>query len=124
MGFTLEFRNSEVRDVVADGDRVRIRFAAASVRRAIGEHGWLPSVALTFEQARLQGDATLAFGKVADGSLRQDSRLAPRLPLPGTLAGAIELTLHFANGTLLTVHAASLRLSMANDARFVEDLSC
>lgn len=124
MGFSLELHDSEVRDVAADGDRVRIRFAAASVRGAADERGWLPSVALTFEQASLTGDAAHAFGKVADASLRQDTRIARALPLPGTLAGAIECSLCFANGTLLTIHAAALGLSVAEDARFAEDMSC
>jgi hypothetical protein len=124
MSFALEFHDSEVRDVVADGDRVRIRFSAAAVRGAAGERGWLPSVVLSLAQATLVGDATQAFGKVADGALRQDSHNAPRLALPGTLPGAIELTLRFANGTLLTVQALALVLTVADDARFAADLSC
>jgi hypothetical protein len=124
MSFTLEFHDSEVRDVVADSDAVRIRFSAASVRSPEGKRGWLPSVVLSLAQATLVGDFTQAFGKLADGAVHQDGRNAPRLALPGALAGAVELTLTFANGTLLTVQAPALVLTVTDDARFAEDLSC
>ena len=74
--------------------------------------------------AALVGDVTQAFGKLADGAMRQDGRNAPRLALPRTLAGAIELTLRFANGTLLTMQARALALTVTDGARFAEDLSC
>ncbi len=124
MSFTLEFHDSEVRDVVADGDAVRIRFSAASVRGADRERGWLPSVVLTLAPATLAGDTAHAVGKIGDGGVRQDGRTLSRLALPGTLAGELELTLRFANGTPLTVRGRALTLSVADDARFAQDLSC
>jgi hypothetical protein len=124
MSFALEFHDSEVRDVVADGDTVRIRFSAASVRSAEGERGWLPSVVLSLARATLVGDSAHAIGKVADGAVRQDGRNLSRLALPGTLAGELELTLRLANGTLLAARGHSLTLTVADDARFAQDLSC
>jgi hypothetical protein len=124
MSFVLEFPDSEVLDVVADGDAVRVRFSAASVQGADRERGWLPSVVLTLARAALAGDTAHAVGKISEGGVRQDGRIVSRLALPGTLTGELELTLRFANGTPLTLHAHALTLSVADDARFAEDLSC
>ena len=124
MRFALEFHDSEVRDVAADGGAVRVRFAAASVRDAAGGRGWLPGVTLALADATLAGDPSHAFGKLAEGRLHLDGRDIARPALPATLSGRIDLTLRFANGTLLTAHGASLALDVADDARFAEDLSC
>jgi hypothetical protein len=124
MSFTLEFPDSEVRDVVADGALVRLRFSAASVRGADGGRGWLPAVLLTLSDATLAGDAAHAFGKIADGGVRLDGRLVARLELPATLAGELELALRFANGTHLAARGRALSLSVADDTRFAEDLAC
>ena len=124
MSFTLEFRDSEVRDVMADDGGVRVHFSAASVRDAAGDRGWLPSVRLTLASATLAGDVAHAFGKVAEGALRLDGRLVARPALPATLAGDIELTLRFANGATLAARGRSLDASVGDAARFADDLSC
>ncbi len=124
MSFALEFPDSEVRDVVADDGDVRVRFAAASVRNSNGERGWLPSVTLTLSDATLAGDMAHAFGKLAEGRLRRDGRGIARPALPQALSGRIDLALRFANGAQLTAHGRSLALTLADDARFAEDLSC
>ena len=124
MSFALEFPDSEVRDVVADAAGVRVRFSAASVRNAQGGHGWLTAVVLTLADATLAGDATHAFGKIAEGRLRHDGTALPRLALPATLAGELELSLRLTNGTSLAVRATALAAAAAPDAVFTEDLSC
>ena len=124
MRFALEFHDSEIRDVVADAAAVRVRFAAACVRDIHGGRGWLTGVTLALADATLAGDATHAFGRLSEGRLRQDGRDVVRPALPDTLAGALELTLRFANGTLLTVQGRSLAASLSGDGRFTEDLSC
>ena len=124
MGFVLDFPDSEVRDVAAQDGAVRVRFAAASVRDAAGDRGWLPSVELTLSDATLAGDAPHAFGKLSEGRLRHDGRDIARPTVPGTLAGRIELTLRFANGTQVIAHGRSLALVVADGARFAPDLSC
>lgn len=124
MSFALEFPDSEVRDVVADDGFVRLRFSAASVRNAAGERGWLTSTVLALADAALAGDAPHAFGKIIEGRLRQDGAAVTRMPLPAKLAGNLELSLRFANGTSLTVRAAALTLAASRDAVFTEDLSC
>ncbi len=124
MSFALEFHDSEVRDVVADDGGVRVRFSAASVRGADGLRGWLTSVALTLTGTLPAGGTPDAFGKITEGHLRQDGVAVTRLPVPARLAGELELSLRFANGSSLSVRAAALTLATAPDAVFTEDLSC
>ncbi len=123
MSFTLELVDSELRDVVAEGAAVRLRFAAAAARDDSGERGWLASVQMELTGASLQGDTTHAFGRIARGELRQDGGAA-RLSVPGTLSGDIELALVLANGTQLVVRCKALVANVAEDARFTPDLSC
>jgi hypothetical protein len=124
MHFTLELPGSEVRDVAAHGDVLRIRLSAASVRGADGERGWLPGVTLRLAGATSTGDAPHAFGLLADGELQLGGRRIAPLPLPGALSGALELALHFSNGSVLEARAASLELTVADGAGFAPDLSC
>ena len=124
MRFALEFHDSEIRDVATNAGGVSVRFAAACVRDPLGNRGWLTGVTLDFADATLAGDAAHAFGRLGEGRLRQDGQDVIRPVLADTLAGALELTLQFTNGTLLTVHGRSLASSLSDDSRFTEDLSC
>jgi hypothetical protein len=124
MRFVLEFHDSEVRDVVTDGDAVHVRFAAASVRDEQGRRGWLASVQLTLTEATLSGDARHAFGKVVEGRLDRDGQPVEPLALPATLGGDLALALRLANGTALALRGRTLAATVADDARFAEDLSC
>jgi len=124
MSFALAFHDSELRDVVADGSSVRLRFSAASVVADNGERGWLPGVVLTLSDATLQGNAALAFGKLAEGQLRHDGRAIAHPALPGMLKGDVALALRCANGTTLALGGRALALAVAGDARFAADLSC
>ena len=124
MRFALEFRDSELRDVVREGTLVRLRLAASAVRNEAGERGWLASVTLEMTAATLHGDVSHAFGKIARASLRQDTRGLRSLDVPGRLTGDVELALHLANGTQFVVRGHTLASSVADDARFTEDLSC
>ena len=124
MRFALEFHDSELRDVVREGTLVRLRLAASAVRNEAGERGWLASVTLEMTAATLQGDITHAFGKITRAGLRQDTRSLRSLDVPGRLTGDVELALHLANGTQFVVRGHTLASSVADDARFTEDLSC
>jgi len=123
MSFALELADSELRDVVAEGAAVRLRFAAAAVRDDAGERGWLASVQLEIAGATLDGDTTHAFGRIAQGTLRHGGGAA-RLAVPGALSGEIELALALANGTRLIVRGEALVASAAEGARLAPDLSC
>jgi hypothetical protein len=124
MSFALEFHDSEVRDVVADGGVVRVRLSAAAVRNEAGERGWLASVQLEFSGATLHGDTTHAFGKIAEGRLRHGDRGVAPLAVPVALAGDLELALRLANGTQFVVRGRALVASVDHGARFTSDLSC
>ena len=112
MRFALEFHDSEVRDVATDGDAVRVRFAAASVRDAAGGRGWLPGVTLALADATLAGDPSHAFGKLAEGRLRQDGRDIAR---PRTARHALRP--HRADAALRQRHAADRARRLAGAGR-------
>ena len=61
MRYTLEFADSELRDVVHEGTLVRLRLAAASARDETGERGWLTGVSLEMSIASLHGDAATGY---------------------------------------------------------------
>ena len=124
MDFTLDLPDSELRDVVVDGAEVCIRLSAAAVSDDAGGRGWLASVQLRLSGATLHGDTTHAFGRIAEGRLRQDDRGVARLAVPGTLTGDVELALRLANGTQFVARGRALVASVAADARFAPDLSC
>jgi len=124
MSLVFEFHDTEVRDVLVDDQRLRVRFSAATVLRDGRERGWLGGVTLTLPQAELTGDIALAFGKLTEGSVTRDETVLAALPLPSTLSGQLALRLRFASGATLHAHASTLELSSAPDAAFAEDLSC
>ncbi len=128
MGFTLDFSDSEVRRVAADGGALRVDFAAAAVRRpgADGrpERGWLQGVALVLADARCTGDVATAFGRLAHGRLVAAGADTGPPAIPGTVSGDVDLALRFANGSTLSARGSGLRLLLADGARFSEDLSC
>jgi hypothetical protein len=128
MRYTLEFADSELRDVMHEGALVRLRLAAAAVRDEAGERGWLTGVSLEMSAASLHGDAAHAFGRIAEVGLQHDQRLLRRIDVPGTLAaaqgGIVALALRLSNGTQFVVEGPALEATLADDARFTLDLSC
>jgi len=129
MAFLLEFPDSELRDVARDGALVRLRLAAAAARNDAGERGWVTGVTLEMSAATLQGDASHAFGKIAEAGLGDGTGLSRRLEVPGTLSATregelVSLALRLANGTQLVIGGDRLDATLSDDARFTEDLSC
>jgi hypothetical protein len=124
MSLTLEFHDSEILDVVSNGDRLAVRFSAASARRDGRERGWLRGVTLTLSPAAITGDLGQAFGKVTEGWLRQDGQSVGTLSLPVALSGEVALLLRFANGAQVNASGRALAISAGPDAVFFEDLSC
>jgi len=129
MPFALVFHDSELRDVVCEGALVRLRLAAAAVRNAAGERGWLTGVSLEMTAATCLGDAAHAFGRIAAGGLNDGHRPLRGMEVPGTLTARREgeyvtLAVRLANGTQLVVSGYRLEATLADDARFADDLSC
>ena len=129
MSFSLEFADSELRDVVREGALVRLRFTAAAVRNKAGEHGWLTGVTLEMTAATFHGDTSHAFGRIAEVGLHDGPRLLRGMEVPGALTATREgevvlLALRLANGTQFVTSGHRLEATLADDARFTEDLSC
>jgi hypothetical protein len=129
MRFTLEFADSELRDIVREGALVRLRLAAAAVRHEAGGRGWLTGVTLEMTAATVHGDTAHAFGRIAEAGLQHGSRLLRRMDVPGALAAAREgevvvLALRLANGTRLAIDGDRLEAMLRDDVRFTEDMSC
>ncbi|MFL6682028.1 MAG: hypothetical protein ACJ8IK_27065 [Burkholderiaceae bacterium] len=129
MGYTLEFADSELRDVTREDAVVRLRLAAASVRDEGGERGWLTGVTLEMSAAALHGDAAHAVGRIAEAGLQHDQRLLHRMDVPDTLVATLRhavvtLALRLANGTQFVIEGHALEARLADDARFTPDLSC
>jgi hypothetical protein len=129
MRFTLEFADSELRDVTREGALVRLRLAAAAVRNEAGERGWLTGVTLEMTAATLHGDTAHAFGRIAEVGLQDGHRLLRSMEVPGALTATREgeivvLALRLANGTQFVINGDRLAARLADDARFAEDLSC
>jgi hypothetical protein len=129
MHFTLEFADSELRDVVREGALVRLRFAAAAVRNEAGERGWLTGVQVEMSAATVHGDTAHAFGKIAEVGLEDGERLLRRMDVPGTLTATregevVSLAMRLANGSQLVISGYRLEAMLADDARFTDDSSC
>jgi hypothetical protein len=129
MRYTLEFTDSELRDVAREGALVRLRLAAAAVRNEAGERGWLTGVTLEMSAATFHGDTANAFGRIAEVGLQDGHRLLRRMEVPGALTAPREgevvvLALRLANGTQFVTNGHRLAATLADDARFTEDLSC
>jgi hypothetical protein len=129
MRFTLEFADSELRDVAREGTLVRLRLAAAAVRNEAGERGWLTGVTLEMTAATFHGDTAHAFGRIAEVGLHDGPRLLRGMEVPGALTATREgevvlLALRLANGTQFVTSGYRLEATLADDARFAEDLSC
>ncbi len=129
MRFALDLQDSELRGVTREGALVRLRLAAAAVRNEAGERGWLAGVTLEMTAATFDGDASQAFGKIAEVGLHQGDRLLRGMEVPGTLAAAREgevvtLALRLADGTRFVTSGDRLDATLADGARFTEDMSC
>ena len=106
----LAFADSEVARVEADGDLLRLVFAAAAVEPTLAgeEAGYLLGVALQLSGARWQGDAAACFGRLLEGSLGDAVTrfTAIELPFDGGGPWHAEFVFH---GATLAVDAAHVR---------------
>lgn len=136
MDAALEFHDSEVARVHAEGTTLRIAFSAAHVRRSAGTpgtpgtpgtdagRGYLQGVSIALAQAIWTGDLGSCAGRISYAHVRVAGIDVGLLPIPGALAAPVVLLIQFANGAELRAEAASLQVAAGDDARFVEDFSC
>jgi hypothetical protein len=106
----LAFADSEVARVEAQGDSVRIQFAAAAVEptQAGEEGGYLLGLVLQFTGARWQGEPAACFGRVAQGAVADAVTRFTALELPFEGDGPWQAEFQFHGGTL-HVHAMHVR---------------
>ncbi len=125
MPYTLEFPDSELRDVVREGALVRVRLAAAAACNDAGERGWLTSVTLDFSHAVLHSDSSHTFGRIKEAFLQHGSQRITQLAVPGTLTRDVTLSLRLANATQIVIgQAHALEAHLNDDTHFREDFSC
>lgn len=130
MNTILEFADSEVGRVEADGDALTIRFSAAHVRGfagrsdADGGHGYAQPLAMKFGEAVWQGTIAECIGRLAGGKAVINGVARPTLELPCACDGAISVELEFRNGAHLRATAKSLSCRFTDETKFVEDFRC
>jgi hypothetical protein len=130
----IELDDAQLARVVIDADRVTLQLASAPAWRA-GEGadtrpvpGHLSGVALVFDGATVLVNAGCVLGDcigaVREARLRQDGQWLREITVPADWTGALSLDLALRNGAGLQVRAQRLRLTLADDSRFIESLAC
>ncbi len=130
----IELDDAQLARVAIDADRVTLQLASAPAWRA-GEGadtrpvpGHLSGVALVFDGATVLVNAGHALGDcigaVREARLRQDGQWLREITVPADWTGALTLDLALRNGAGLQVRAQRLRLTLADDSRFIESLAC
>jgi hypothetical protein len=127
MNLVLQFHDSEVRQIRANGDELSVAFSAASVRRvgsAARSEGYVSNLELRLAGATWAGPLADAVGSLSTGALSIDGVPVSPVPLPWACEGRVAVTLDFANGTRLTLAARSVELRFAGEPRLVESYVC
>lgn len=130
----IELADAQLARVVIDTGRVTLQLASAPAWRP-GEGadsrpvaGHLSGIAIRFDGATVLLDAGCApgdcVGAVREARLQRDGQVVRDLPVPAEWAGAFTLELALRNGAGLQVRAQRLRLTQADDSRFIESLAC
>ena len=119
----LALLGAEVSQVATAGDTLRMRLAAAAVRRG-AEDGFLLDVSLCFGAARWQGQPGACIGSLAQGEVRHAGERLLRLPLDFTASGPVTAEFLFDNGEHLHVSAGTLSVQVPGGARWVASLAC
>ena len=135
--FELLFADSELLPLRWQDNTLVLAFAAAHVvpldPQCGDGAGHVRHLALHLAQARLLGDASSAFGRVADGHWQHDGQHAePRggqrrqhtMTVPQTTQAAVRLSLSLANGTQLEIQAAALQAVFSGEPGFRESMAC
>lgn len=127
MNLTLQFHDSEVARVESDGDRLSVRFSAASVRQGgggVATEGHVSNLEMLMARAAWSGSLDDAVGRLSSGSLRVDDEPVGPLALPLAREGRVAVTLSFANGAALSITAASIALRFDGEPRWIESYAC
>jgi hypothetical protein len=93
-------------------------FAAAQVRTADGELGWLRGLRLVFRQAVWTGDIALAQGRI-----RHAHGLRP-FGVPGSGDEPVAGSFTIGHDTVLDIRAASWEAVLSTDGKFIASMAC
>ena len=124
------FADSEVAAVVAVGDTLRVRFAAAHVSEPdaaafSGERqGFVAGVELVCRGGPWPDGLDGFLGRLVEGRVLAHGEWLARLPLPGELGEASRLELRFAQRGELSVAVTSVSLTFPHDAALSESFAC
>ncbi len=126
----MEFQDSEVTDIRIDADVVVVKFSAASVHRGGAEQGfdavagYAQGIELVCNGAVVLHHDDGCIGRISDGCLIVGERKMKTMRIPGGVATALTLELHFTNGSRFGARAAAAAMHAVGDARFVESFKC
>lgn len=128
MSVHLILPSSEVSRLWSNGPHWLLQMSAATAQLQLPEAGsvWghLNGVTVTFRDARLEGDAALALGTLAECELHLNGQPLRHLDMPCELSGRVVCTLGFHNGTELQLVATGLSSPRADLDRFRESMAC
>ena len=131
--YTLYFRDSQVASVRKDGEDLRIFLSSAAVACGKptgqgGVDGYLAPVELCMKQVTLSGEYELCTGRLSAGELRlrgtQGVTILRSLALPFACMGPVSLRLEFAQGSVLELSGASLKIALTGGERYTESYAC
>ena len=133
--YGLHWADSEVARVVRDGVDVLVHLAAAQVVKVHDEPGGpgeravghVRHLVLRLPQAALESNAPLgdAIGRLSHGRLKRgDHAAANGLAVPCQHAVRVQLSLAFANGTVLDITATGLQAGFQGDPDYRPSLAC
>lgn len=126
MSRALELHDSNVAQVLAEGDRLSIKFSEAYVHASEGTpgvsagDGYLQPAALIFFGASWSGALSKLSGNLSDGIVEIDGRGLPLIPIPFNVSGKVNAELTFVSGEQLRISAQSVSCSIYGEARWVE----
>ena len=126
MRASLEFHDSEIGSVSADGTSLVLRFSKAYVHRSQGEpgvasgEGYLQAAELVFSDATWSGQFPDNSDSIHDGSILIDGEALLLLPQPFECNSRAQAQFTFTSGRTLLVHANGVRCSLTGDAHWIE----
>ena len=129
MKLALSFADSEVADLDASGRSVHIRLSAAHVFRRDTDdgkplEGFARSVRIVLQGARLAAPPDAFIGRIAQGRIGVGGGWTSEMPLPGSIAGPLQVELALYNHTQLTLSADAIECRFEGEANFAESLFC
>ncbi len=127
MNCALEFHDSTIASVTADGDSLTVHFDPAYIHQSIGipgespGNGFLQSVEMVFSNATWTVPPPELNQWISDGSLTIDGkRFSNGIPIPFSAAGAVTAEFVLASGEALVVSAAAVRCDVRGEATWIE----